>query len=145
MNAEDPTEVLLDSTMTGGVGPFVPLGLASDGDMLDVGDWATGIVWAVDDGSAGPLATGLQGLEGMAIDGDRLLVVETGRRQVTAIDIATGETSPAIVGLDYSDRVPEGFFPFGTMSGVAVGERSIYVSDDGVNQVYEFRRQRPGR
>jgi hypothetical protein len=102
-------------------------------------------VWAVDDGSAAPLATGLQGLEGMVVDGDRLVVVETGLQQVTAIDLASGVTSPVIVGLDYSDRVPEGFFPFGIMSGVAVGERSIYVSDDGVNQVYEFRQSRSGK
>lgn len=140
----DPAEreVLFDSTMTGGVGPFVPLGLATDGDTLYVGDWATGIVWAVDDGSAAPLAIGLEGLEGMVVDGDRLLVVETGRQQVTAIDLETGDTSPVIVGLDYSDRIPVGFFPFGIMSGVTVGaNNSIYVSDDGVNKVYEFRRR----
>ncbi len=100
-------------------------------------------MWAVhDDGRVVPLATGLEGLEGMVVDGDRLLVVETGRQQVTAIDLMTGAMSPVIVGLDYSDRVPEGFFPFGLMSGVAVGDRSIYVSDDGVNKVYEFRRGR---
>ena len=121
-------------------GSFVPLGLASDGDTLYVGDWATGIVWAVDDGGAGPLAAGLLGPEGMVVDGDRLLVVETGLQQVTAIDLATGATSPVIVGLDYSDRIPDGFFPFGIMSGVDVGHRWIYVSDDGVNQVYKFRR-----
>jgi hypothetical protein len=47
-----------------------------------------------------------------------------------------------IVGLDYSDPMPEGFFPFGIMSGVTVGaNNSIYVSDDGVNKVYEFRRR----
>ena len=142
VNAEDPTEVLLDATMTGGVGPFVPLGLASDGDTLYVGDWATGIVWAVDDGSAAPLATGLQGLEGMVVDDDRLLVVETGLRQVTAIDLATGHTSPVIVGLDYSDRIPQEFFPFGMLSGVDVTDRWIYVSDDGVNQVYKFHKRR---
>lgn len=142
VNAEDPTEVLLDDTMTGGVGPFVPLGLASDGDTLYVGDWATGIVWAVDDRSAAPLATGFQGLEGMVVDGDRLLVVETGLGQVTAIDLANGATSPVIVGLDYSDRIPEGFFPFGIMSGVDVTDRWIYVSDDGVNQVYKFHKRR---
>jgi streptogramin lyase len=142
VNAEDPSEVLLDDTMTGGVGPFVPLGLASDGDTLYVGDWATGIVWAVDDGSAAPLAFGLQGLEGMVVDGGRLLVVETGLQQVTAIDLATGATSPVIVGLDYSDRVPDGFFPFGLMSGVDVTDRWIYVSDDGVNQVFKFHKRR---
>ena len=135
-------QVLFDSTMTGGSGPFVPLGLATDGDTLYVGDWATGVVWAVHDGNAVPLATGLMGIEGMVVDGDRLLVVETGRQQVTAIDLVTGDVSPVIVGLDYSDRVTPGFFPFGIMSGVAVGERSIYVSDDGVNKVYEFRRRR---
>ncbi|MFW2383936.1 MAG: hypothetical protein ACN4GZ_19445 [Acidimicrobiales bacterium] len=135
VNAEAPAEVLLD-------GLFVPLGMASDGNTLYVGDWATGIVWAVDNAGPSVLATGLAFPEGMAVDGDRLLVVETGLQQVTAIDLATGDTSPVIVGLDYSDRIPEAFFPFGIMSGVAVGERSIYVSDDGVNQVYEFRRRR---
>jgi sugar lactone lactonase YvrE len=135
VNAEDPTEVLLE-------GLAVPLGLASDGDTLYVGDWAFGNVWAVNDTGAAVLASGLAFPEGIAVDGDRLLVVETGLQQVTAIDLATGDMSPVIVGLDYSDRIPEGFFPFGIMSGVAVGERSIYVSDDGVNKVYEFRRRR---
>jgi DNA-binding beta-propeller fold protein YncE len=144
VKAEGAREVLLDSTMTlaFGVPLFVPLGLASDGDTLYVGDWATGIVWAVAGGAASPLAFGLMSPEGMVVDGDRLLVVETGRQQVTAIDLATRVMSPVIVGLDFSDRVPEGFFPFGMMSGVAIGERSIYVSDDGVNKVYEFRRRR---
>jgi sugar lactone lactonase YvrE len=134
----DGREVLLDATMTGGTPIFVPLGLASDGDTLYVGDWATGIVWAVSNGSASILAADLAFPEGMALDGDRLLVVETGRQQVTAIDLATGATSPVIVGLDYSDRVPEAFFPFGAMAGVATSEYSIFVSDDGVNKVYEF-------
>jgi sugar lactone lactonase YvrE len=132
VNVEDPgREVLLD-------GLFVPLGLASDGDTLYVGDWATGIVWAVDDAGAIVLASDLLAPEGMVVDGDRLLVVETGRQQVTAVDLATGATSPVIVGLDYSDRIPEGFFPFGIMSGIDVSHRWIYVSDDGVNKVYKF-------
>jgi sugar lactone lactonase YvrE len=134
VNAET-AEVLADSLA-------VPLGLASDGETLYVGDWATGIVWAVADTGTTMLATGLAFPEGMAVDGDRLLVVETGLKQVTAIDLATGDTSAAIVGLDYSDRIPEAFFPYGLMSGVEVGpDRSIYVSDDGVNKVYEFRRR----
>jgi hypothetical protein len=45
-----------------------------------------------------------------------------------------------IVGLDYSDRVPEGFFPFGIDVRCRRDRTSIYVSDDGVNRVYEFRR-----
>lgn len=135
VDAADPTHVLLD-------GLVVPLGLASDGDTLYVGDWATGIVWAVDDAGPRVVASDLVLPEGMAVDGDRLLVVEPPLRQVTAIDLATGARSPVIVGFDYSARVPDGFFPFGPMAGVAVGDRSIYVSDDGVNKVYEFPRNR---
>lgn len=98
-------------------------------------------MWAISDTGPRPLAFGLMGLEGLAVDGDRLLAVETGRQQVTAIDLTTGQQSVAIDGLDFSARVPEGFFPFGLMSGVAVGpDNSIFVSDDGVNTVHRFRR-----
>ena len=135
VNVEDPTDVFID-------GLAFPLGLASDGDTLYVSDWALGNVWAVDAAGATLLASGLVLPEGIALDGDRLLVVEPLLKQVTGIDLATGVASPVIVGLDYSDRIPEGFFPFGLMSGVAVGDRSIYVSDDGVNKVYEFPRNR---
>ncbi len=135
VNAEDPTEVLID-------GLAVPLGLASDGHTLYVADWALGNVWAVNAAGTTLLASGLVLPEGIAVDGDRLLVVEPPLQQVTAIDLATGDMSPFIVGLDYSDRIPEGFFPFGIMSDVAVGERSIFVSDDGVNGVFEFPRNR---
>jgi sugar lactone lactonase YvrE len=139
VNAEDPSEVFLQNTPATPL--FVPLGLASDDDTLYVGDGATGIVWAVDEAGPAPIPAGLQGLEGLVVDGNRLLAVETGRQQVTAIDLDTGEQSAAIVGLDFSDRVPEGFFPFGLMSGVAVGpDRSIVVSEDGVNSVNRFRR-----
>ncbi len=135
VNAEDPSEVLLD-------GLAVPLGLASDGNTLYVSDWALGNVWAVDDAGATLVASGLVLPEGIAVDGDRLLVVEPLLKQVTGIDLATGDRAPVIVGLDYSDRIPEAGFPWGFMSGVAVGDRSIYVSDDGVNKVYEFPRNR---
>ena len=135
VDAENPTDVLIDSLA-------VPLGLASDGETLYVGDWALGNVWAVGSGGTSLLTDGLMFPEGLAIDGDRLLVVETGAQQVTAVDLATGDKSAAIVGFDYTARNPEGFFPFGIMSGITVGaDQSIYVSDDGVNQVYEFRRR----
>ena len=57
------------------------------------------------------------------------------------IDLATGDISPVITGLDFSGVPPEGFLPFGAMSGVAVGpDGAIYVSDDSVNSVYRFER-----
>jgi sugar lactone lactonase YvrE len=119
----------------------LPLGLASDGTTLYVGDWATGDIWAVDETGPRVLVSGLSFPEGLAIDGDRLLVVETGIQQVTAVDVATGETSVVITGLDYSAVGPEGFLPFGSFAGVAVGpDDAIYVVDDGVNSVYRFER-----
>ncbi len=77
----------------------------------------------------------------MAIDGDRLLVVETGAQQVTAIDLATGETAPVITGLDFSAIPIQGFLPNGALSSVAIGpDGAIYVSDDGTNSLYRFER-----
>lgn len=135
VNAEDTSEVFVD-------GLAVPLGLASDGTTLYVGDWALGNIWAIDGAGATLLASGLVLPEGMAVDGDRLLVVQPPLGEVTAIDLATGATSPVIVGLDYSKPDAEGFFPYGLPSGVAIGPNgSIYVADDGVNKVYEFRRR----
>jgi DNA-binding beta-propeller fold protein YncE len=119
----------------------LPLGLASDGTTLYVGDWATGDIWAIEEAGPRLLVSGLAQPEGLAVDGERLLVVETGIKQVTAIDLSTGETSPVITGLDYSAVGPQGFLPFGAMAGVAVGtDDAIYVSDDGVNSVYRFER-----
>jgi len=135
VNAEDPSDVLLGGVLA------IPLGLASDGDTLYVGDWATGIVWAVGPGGPVPLATGLNQPEGLAVDGDRLLVVETGAQRVLGIDLATGAQSDVLVGFDFTLQNPIGFFPFGSISSVAVGhDGSLYVSDDGTNSVYRFRR-----
>lgn len=134
VNANDLTDVLLGDLA-------IPLGLATDGTTLYVGDWATGDVWAVDEAGPRILAAGLAQPEGLAADGDRLLVVETGAQQVTAIDLATGETSAVITGLDFSANAVEGFLPTGMLSDVAIGPGgAIYVSDDGVNSVYRFER-----
>ena len=138
VDAENPADVLLGGAPFG-IPIIVPLGLASDGGTLYVGDWATGVIWAVGPGGAVPLATGLSFPEGLAVDGDRLLVVETGAQRVLGIDLATGARSDVIVGLDFTLDNPAGFFPFGNISSVAVGNGSIYVSADGTNTVHRFR------
>ena len=84
---------------------YLPSGLAATDDDLWVADWATGIVWQlVADGvtltPARPIAFGLSGPEGLAVDRDgSLLVVEASARQLTRIDPATGATSPVATGL----------------------------------------------
>jgi sugar lactone lactonase YvrE len=131
VNAEDPSDVLIGDL-------FVPLGLASDGHTLYAGDWAAGNVWAVTETDTSLLASGLALPEGLAVDGDRLLVAETGLQQGRR-SIWRQDRSAVVVGLDYTARVPEGFFPYGNMAGVAVGSNgAMYVSDDGVNKVCKF-------
>lgn len=134
VNIDDAEDVLI-----GELG--LPTGLASDGTTLYVSDWATGNVWAVDEAGPRVLVEGLAQPEGLAVDGDRLLVVETGAQQVIAIDLATGETSPVITGLDFSSIPIQGFLPNGALSSVAIGpDGAIYVSDDGTNSLYRFER-----
>jgi len=126
--------------LIGGLG--LPLGLASDGETLYVSDRALGTVFAVPpDGEAVPLATELSSPEGLALDGDRLLVVEEGLDRVSAIDLASGEVTPVVEGLDLGGRVIPHSLPYGAFNGVAVGPNgSIYVTEDVTNTVYEFVR-----
>jgi sugar lactone lactonase YvrE len=128
-------DVLLDVVLA------YPLGLASDGDTLYVGDWVLGEVWAVPSG--GPptlLASGFANPEGMAVDGDRLLVVEEGADRVSAVDLATGAVSTVIEGLPLGDPVVPGAVPHGNVNSVAVDVRAIYASSDIDNAVYRFKR-----
>jgi sugar lactone lactonase YvrE len=128
-------DVLLDGVLA------YPLGLASDGSTLYVGDWALGQVWAVHPG--GPptlLASGLVNPEGMTVDGDRLLVVEEGADRVSAVDLATGAVSDVITGLALGDPVVPGAVPHGIVSSVDASDRSIYVTSDIDNTVRQFKR-----
>ena len=123
-------------------GLALPLGLASDGETLYVSDWVLGTVFAVGpDGEAVPLASELAFPEGLALDGDRLLVVEEGLDRVAAIDLASGEISTVVEGLDLGERVIPGALPYGSFNGVAVGPLGeIVVTEDGTNTVYRFTR-----
>lgn len=60
---------------------------------------------------------------------------------MSAIDLATGAVTPVIEDLDLGSRVAPGALPNGIFNGVAVGaDGSIFVSADGTNTVYEFKR-----
>lgn len=122
-------------------GLFYPLGLASDGATLYVGDWAAGVVWAV--GAGGPpamVASGLANPEGLAVDGDRLLVVEAGADRVSAVDLSSGVVSTVIEGLPLGDSVTPDALPHGNVSSVAVDGKWLYASSDVDNAVYRFKR-----
>jgi sugar lactone lactonase YvrE len=119
---------------------FLPVGLATDGERLWVGDWATGIVWQLDfDGktvaSTVPVASGLAQPEGMALGLDgSLLVVETGARQLSRVDLSTGAVSLVAAGLDVGIPAIEDLPPTWFFDGVAVGPSgAIYVAENGRN------------
>ena len=118
-----------------------PLGLATDGAVLYVSDRSSGVVWRVSDGGSEQLVTGLSAPEGLAVDGDRLLVVEEGLDRVAAINLTTGSVTSVVKGLDLGSRVVPAALPHFVFNGVAVGsDRSIYVTADGANAVYQYRR-----
>ena len=124
---------------------FVPAGLATDGERLWVGDWATGVVWQVGfDGRAAlvpvPIASGLANPEGLALDlGGGLLVVETSAGRLSRIDLATGAVSLVADGLATGFPAAEGFPPTYTFDGVAVGPSgAIYVAGNVANVLYRI-------
>ena len=121
-------------------GLFLPRGLASDGDILYVGDWATGLIWAVSGSGTSIVTDGLVTPEGLALDGDRLLVVEEQLGQVTAIDLGTGDKTVIIDGLELGYRPIPGGLPTGVFNGIAVTDRgSILIPSDISNTVTEYR------
>ena len=126
-------------------GLTVPAGLATDGENLWVGDWATGQVWQIiADGAVLDepklVAEGLDGPEGMTLAPDgRLLVVETGAGRLAALDLATGAVSSVVEGLRFDTVAPEGGPPLGMMSSVAVGPSgAIYVTGDDPAALYRI-------
>jgi len=125
-------------------GLYVPAGLAATEDDLWVSDWATGIVWQiVTDGlpSMTPVATGLSGPEGLAVDLDgNLLVVESGSGQLSRIDLTTGAVSLVVEGLELGAVGVPDYPPTWGFNGVAVGSTGyIYVTGDIANVLYRFK------
>ena len=124
---------------------WVPVGLAATADDLWVSDWATGIVWQlVADGvqisPPRPIASDLQGPEGMAVDRDgTLLVVESKAARLSRIDPATGSVSTVASGLALGMPGFGVLPPFGFVDGVAVGPSgAVYVGGELGNVLYRF-------
>ncbi len=138
------TETLADASD----GLILPTGLATDGADLWVADWATGVVYKAMEGgeplpALTPVAQGLAGPEGMALDRDgRLLVVEGLAGRLSRVDPTSGAVtrlfSPVAVSADNGGvaNVP----PYGLLGGIAVGPSgAIYVAGDAANVVYRLR------
>jgi sugar lactone lactonase YvrE len=139
--ASEGTTVLADA----GDQIFAPLGLAATDDDLWVGDWATGMIWQlVADGQELaqplPVAEGLSGPEGMAVDLDgSLLVVEGTAGRVSRVRPSTGATTPVVSGLLLSVAGQGMMPPFGLINGIDVGPSgAIYVPGDMGNLVYRL-------
>jgi sugar lactone lactonase YvrE len=127
---------------------FLPVGLATDGERLWVSDWATGTVWQVAfEGAtalpAVPVASSLANPEGLAPDGlGGLLVVETGAKQLSRIDLATGVVEPIASDLAVGLAALPGMPPPFLRSGVTVDAAgAIYVIGDVTNVVYRITRR----
>jgi len=124
---------------------FVPLGLAATADDLWVGDWATGMIWQLiaDGGELPqpiPVAQGLSGPEGMAVDHDgSLLVVEGTAGRVSRVRLTTGSITPVASNLLLSAPGAGMLPPFGLINGIDVGPSgAIYVPGDMGNLVYRL-------
>ncbi len=136
-------EVLADASD----GLMVPVGMATDGADLWIGDWATGAVFKLmEDGeplpALVPVAQGLAGPESLALDlQGRLLVVESGAGRLSRIDPATGAVTHLVSGLPVSaDGGGAAMMPpYGLPGGLAVGPSgTIYVAADAANAVYRL-------
>jgi sugar lactone lactonase YvrE len=124
---------------------FVPLGLATAGDDLWVGDWMTGTIWQLIDDDVVldppvPVAQGLSGPEGIAVDRDgSLLVVEGTAGRISRVRLSTGAVTPVAAGLALSMGGFGTLPPFGLINGIDVGPSgAIYVPGDMANLIYRL-------
>ena len=124
---------------------FLPAGLLTNGEILWVADWATGILWQICfEGKTPlppvPIAFGLANPEGMAMDIDgSLLVMEAGAGRISRIDPATRAASVVVDGLTPGMQGPEGFPPTWGFDGLAVGPSgAIYFTDNANSALYRI-------
>ncbi|MDA3628944.1 hypothetical protein OU415_26160 [Saccharopolyspora sp. WRP15-2] len=131
-----------------------PVDVAVDGqDRCYVSDERAGTVSLVDGCGIALVAEGLEAPQGIAVLDGELFVVETGRRRLLAIDLATGErrveARDLAVGLPPGTaRAQPALFQHGLpgvpvpFAGVAAGaDGSLYISANGEGSVLHLRRR----
>ena len=125
-----------------------PAGLASHGGDLYVADRSGTLLQVLDDGErVDPprvVADGLAAPEGIAAGDDGMLyVVEQEGGRVTRVDPETGAATPIADGLvldSLEQKSIGGSTSVGFLSGIAVGNGSLYVSSYAENRVYRIDR-----
>ncbi len=123
-----------------------PAGLAVHGADLYVTDRSGTLFQIIDDGQTleppRPIARGLGGPEGIAAAEDgTLYVVEEDAGRVTQVDPETGAVTPLADGLALGGperRALAESTSIGYLSGVAVGNGALFVSDYQGNRVYRI-------
>jgi sugar lactone lactonase YvrE len=129
------TRIAADGTRTTVPGTYSePVGLAVSGDTLFVSDAWNGSVVKVDlkTGSAAVLAQGFGRAEGLAVDrSGRLLLVDSLKKTLYAIDPATGEADEVATALDLGLEGPAPLGATWIHNGVAVGpDGVVYLPSD---------------
>ena len=125
-----------------------PAGLAVHGGDLYVADRSGTLLQILDDGERMEpprlVAGGLAGPEGIAADDDgTLYVVEEDAGRVTQVDPETGAATLVADGLtlqSLEQKSIEGATSVGFLSGIAVGDGSLYLSSYAENRVYRIDR-----
>ena len=123
-----------------------PAGLAVQGANLYVADRSGTLFQILDDGETletpRPVASGLAGPEGIAAAEDgTLYVVEEDAGRVTRVNPQTGTSTPVVDGFalrGLERRALAESTSIGYLSGVAVGNGTLFVSDYQGNRVYRI-------
>lgn len=139
---DNKRQVIADATQ----GLVTPAGLVARDGNLWVGDWSTGkILQVASDGiplvTPITVATGFDKPEGLAMDSEgRILVVESGKAQLSRLDLMTGQVDVLATKLGLGREGIPGMLPTFMFNGVAVDDQDvIYVTAEIDNAIYRIK------